>query len=97
MIEKKPDDPRLRYNAGAAAYQAGRYEKALEAFNRSVTSPDLNLQERSYYNLGNTFYRMGEQEQEQEKAQLWEQSTKQFESALKLNNKDADAQFNLDR
>ncbi len=97
LLARKPDDPRLHYNAGTAAYQANDFEGAARHFSSSLTSPDLDLQERSYYNLGNAFYRVGEQQTElPKKTEAWEQAVKQFEGALKLNPQDADAKFNLD-
>ena len=96
LIEKSPSDPKLRYNAGAAAYQEGAFEQALKHFGSSLTAPDLDLQERSYYNLGNTLYRSGEQAEEPAKKQAaWESAVKQYESALKLTAEDEDAKFNL--
>ncbi|MGV3773066.1 MAG: vWA domain-containing protein [Verrucomicrobiales bacterium] len=96
-LEKRPEDPRLHYNAGAAAYQAKQYEEASREFNASLSSPDLNLQQKAYYNLGNTEFRMGDTEIDpNKKKETWEQSVKHFESALKLNPNDADASFNRD-
>lgn len=97
LLERKPDDARLQYNAGAAAYQADKFDEAAKHFGASITSPDLDLQQRAYYNLGNSLYRIGDQQAElPKKMQSWEQSIKQFESSLKLNPQDADAKFNLD-
>jgi Ca-activated chloride channel family protein len=97
LLERKPDDARLHYNAGAAAYHAENFEDAAKHFGASLTSPDLDLQQRSYYNLGNAFYRMGERQSEPpKKIEAWEQSAKQFEGSLKLNPQDTDAKFNLE-
>lgn len=97
LLEKKKDDPRLHFNAGTAAYQAHQLDEATKEFNEALTSPDLQLQERAYYNLGNTLYREGEQMQEADKKQeAWENSMKQFDNALKLNKQDTDAKFNQD-
>ena len=97
LLEKKPNDPRLNFNAGDAAFQAGFYDKALKRFNSSLATDDLTLQEQSFYNLGNTHYRMGEEEQDPSKKQAnWEQAVSSYESALKLQANDSDARHNLE-
>ncbi|MBI2949914.1 MAG: VWA domain-containing protein [Verrucomicrobia bacterium] len=97
LLQKKPDDPRLHYNAGAAAYQAGDFAEATKHFGAALTSPDLDLQQRSYYNLGNSLFRLGESVPDPaQKSQAWEQAIKQYEGSLKLDPVDADAKFNLE-
>lgn len=94
-LKSKPDDSRLHFNAGAAAFQNKDYDQALGHLNSSLITQDLTIQQRAYYNLGNTQFRMGEDEQEpQKQQQLWEQAIKSYDSALKLDTKDADAEFN---
>src|SRR5207237_1276648 len=69
----------------------------LKHFNSSLATEDLQLQERSFYNLGNAHYRIGEEEKEPPQKQAnWEQAVTSYESALKLNPNDADAKYNLD-
>lgn len=97
LLEKKPDDARLHYNAGTAAYRAKRYTEATKSFGEALTAPDLQLQQQAFYNLGDTLYRLGEETAElNQKLSHWEKSAKQFESALKLNPSDADAKHNLE-
>jgi Ca-activated chloride channel family protein len=97
LAKKNPDDVRLQYNAGAAAYQAKKFEEAAKHFAAAATAQDLKVQEHAYYNLGNSLYRLGEDEPvPDKKTQTWQQSVHEFEAALKLDPKDADAQFNLD-
>jgi Ca-activated chloride channel family protein len=96
-LEKKKDDPRLNFNAGAAAYQSKQFEEAAKQFNESLNSPDLKLQQEAYYNLGNTYYRMGQTDPDTKKKQeAWENALKHFDSALKLNKQDPDSKFNQD-
>jgi Ca-activated chloride channel family protein len=97
LARKSPEDARLRFNAGAAAFQGEDYDSALKHFNETITARDLKLQEQSYYNLGNTHFRIGEKASDtKEKQEQWQQSIHQYESALKLNTNDMDAQFNME-
>ncbi|MGD0615155.1 MAG: VWA domain-containing protein, partial [Verrucomicrobiota bacterium] len=96
-LEKKGDDPRLHFNAGAAAYRNGQFDQAARHFGQALTSPDLSLQQEAYYNLGNALFHQGEQNPDpSKKSETWQESLKQFESSLKLNSRDADAKFNYD-
>ena len=95
LLESKKDDPRLKFNAGTAAYQSRQLDEALKDFSEALESPDIQMQQRAYYNLGNTLYRSGQQMQDAEKKQkAWEDAIKSYESATKLNQQDGDAKFN---
>jgi Ca-activated chloride channel family protein len=97
LLRDKPDDPELHFNAGAAAYRVQDYEEAAKHLQSSLTTPDLQLQQRAYYNLGNAQFRRGEEADELDrKQQSWDQAVASYESAVKLDPKDADARFNLD-
>ena len=97
LARKSPEDVRLRYNAGAAAFRDEDYETALKHFNAALSARDLKLQEQGYYNLGNTHFRLGEKSEDAKaKQQQWEQAMQHYESALKLDANDADAKFNLE-
>lgn len=97
LAEKSPADARLHYNAGASAYQAGEYEKALTHFQSALSPDNLTLQQNSYYNLGNTQFRLGEsQEDPAQKSEAWENAIHSYESSLKLNPTDADTKHNLE-
>ena len=95
LLAKKPADDRLQYNAGTAAFRADDFENAARHFNTAKTSRDLQLQQRAFYNLGNTLYRKGENSTEpDEKTSSWEDAIKNFDGALKLAPQDKDAEFN---
>ena len=97
LLMDKPDDPRLHFNAGAAAFQVNDYEEARKQLNAALVTEDLQLQQRAYYNLGNTEYRLGVEAQAPDKQKAdWEQAIANYESALKLNSQDEDAKFNLE-
>jgi Ca-activated chloride channel family protein len=97
LLEKKSDDPRLHFNAGAAAYQSQKMTDAAREFNEAATNSanDLPLQQRAYYNEGNTYYRLGQQIQDPAKKQeAWENALQFYTNALVLNRQDPDAAFN---
>jgi Ca-activated chloride channel family protein len=95
LLKKNPDDARLHFNAGTAALQNKAYDQAVEHLNSALVTQDLTLQQRSYYNLGNTQFRMGEDVSDlDKKQQRWEQALRSYDSALQLDPKDADAEFN---
>jgi Ca-activated chloride channel family protein len=100
-----PRQPLLQFDAGAAAYRAGEYAQAAQAFQASVNarasgkSQRLADQEDAFYNLGNTLYREGqktEQSNPQETIQSWTKAVKTYDAALQLRADDADSRFNRD-
>jgi len=97
LLEHKGDDPKLHFNAGAAAYRGEQFEQAAKEFNQALSSPDLSLQQQAYYNRGNTFYYLGENNPDPAKrTETWKQSVQDFESSLKLNPQDPDAKYNCE-
>jgi Ca-activated chloride channel family protein len=97
LLQRKGDDPRLHFNSGAAAYRRGDYTAAAHAFQEASKAPDLDLQQRAYYNLGDAQFRLGEQVPDNsERRDQWQQAIESFEAALQLNPEDADAEHNLE-
>jgi len=97
-VENRPDRNDFLYDAGAAAYKNGEFPEAEQAFRKSMETPDLNLQENAYYNLGNAQFRHGEQMQKADikrTIDLWEHALTSYENALKLKTS-ADTQHNYD-
>jgi Ca-activated chloride channel family protein len=96
---KAPTATELDFNAGSSAYKAGEYDKAAQAFKKSLKTDRLNLQQETYYNLGNTEFRQGQQIQKADPKKtipIWQQSLQSYEAALQLKPDDADAKFNRD-
>lgn len=97
-VEKQPTRKELKYNSGDAAYRAGDYSEAEEQFRDALETPDLGLQEKSYFNLGNAQFEHGRAMQKVDSKKtigLWEQALHSYDSALKLN-ESADTQANYD-
>ncbi len=88
----------IEFNAGCAAFKAGNFEAASKAFSNSLTSEDKTLQQKAHYNLGNTFYRLGEAIQGKgamdDKLANWRSALQHYDSALNLNSNDQAARLN---
>lgn len=87
----------LFYNLGVSAYKAGELEEAAKAFQQALGSTDKELQAKSLYNLGNSYYRIGEAIEQQNPTQAipaYQKSLRSYENALALQPDDEDAKFN---
>jgi Ca-activated chloride channel family protein len=94
-LRRKGDDPRLHFNAGTSAYRNRQFEEAAKEFEKALASPDLKLQQASYYNRGNTWYWLGEKNADiQKRTEAWKKAVEDYGVSLKLNPQDADAKFN---
>ena len=97
LLQKKSDDPRLHFNAGAAAYRNRHFDEAAKQFNATLASPDLKLQGLAYYNEGNSLYHLGEAIPDpKERTESWEKALQNYQSSVKLNPQDTDAKFNYE-
>jgi Ca-activated chloride channel family protein len=96
---KAPTNPDLEFNIGSAAYKAAMFDKAADAFQKSLKTDQVNLQQETYYNLGNTQYRQGQQTAKTKPQQTmsdWQQAIQSYEAALQLKPDDADSRYNRD-
>ena len=103
--KSQPKKPILKFNAGAAAYKAGQFPQAAQAFQGSLSGDQsadarrLAEQEDTYYNLGNSLYRIGQKTEQfspQQTIQTWTQAVKSYDAALQLRADDADSKYNRD-
>ncbi len=99
----KPPDAAL--DAAAAAYRAGRFSQAAQAFRQSITAAPsdsarrLAAQEDAYYDLGNTLYRTGQKTETSspdDTLKQWKAAVTAYDTALQLRPDDADSKFNRD-
>ncbi len=91
------NDTRHIYNQGTEQYSKGEFEKATETLRKSLSTPDLKLQQRGYYNLGNSLFRQGQTTLEKDPEatiKTWEESVKAYADVLALDPNDEDAEFN---
>jgi len=96
---KRPTEAKLQFNVGAAAYKSGDFKTATTAFQSAIKTGAPLVQQRAYYNLGNTEYRVGQQAQQpqsQTTIEHWQTAVKSYDAALQMQPGDADAKFNRD-
>ena len=96
LAQVRTNDLRLVFNAGDAAYRATNFDLAQTLFQQVTVSPDLKLQQRAFYNLGNTQFQLAKQAKDLDGLeQGFDAAAKIYERAVDLNTNDADAVFNL--
>lgn len=96
LADVSTNDFRLVFNEGDAAYRSTNYDLAQALFEQVTLSPDINLQQKAYYNLGNTQFQMAKQADDLDSIQAGiETAAKSYARAVDLNTNDADAVFNL--
>ncbi|HQU09297.1 MAG TPA: hypothetical protein PLV25_04985, partial [Opitutales bacterium] len=94
---KHPEDLRYAYNFGTRAYELGDYALATPPLEAATASTDIPLQQKAFYNLGNTLYREGQQlrpENPNKTLEIWKGSLTNFKSACELDPSDANAHYN---
>lgn len=96
LAEVRTNDLRLVFNAGDAAYRTTNYDLAANLFGQVTLAPDINLQQKAYYNLGNTQFQLAKQAEDLDTIQSGlETAEKSYARAVDLNTNDADAVYNL--
>ena len=83
---ENPEDKRLYYNIGTAAYMNKEYEEAVGLFVKALDAKDAGLRHNARFNLGNTHFQMGHMDE----------AIKEYEAVLKEFPDDQEAKDNLD-
>ncbi len=96
LAEVRTNDLRFLFNAGDAAYRATNFDLAQKLFQPVTLSPDLKLQQKAFYNLGNAQFQLAKEAKDLDGLQEGlETAEKTFARAVALDKNDADAVFNL--
>ncbi|MFH0763936.1 MAG: tetratricopeptide repeat protein [Candidatus Omnitrophota bacterium] len=61
LLAEEPDSDIVNYNMGAALYEGGTYEKAIDYFRKSASTENSSFEMDSFFSLGNSYYRLSEQ------------------------------------
>ena len=96
---KEPAKTELQFNAGSAAYKAGDLAQAATAFQNSLHTEEVPVQQGAYYNLGNTQFRLGQKTEKsnpKETIETWEQAVRSYDAALQIEPGDLQAKHNRD-
>jgi tetratricopeptide (TPR) repeat protein len=95
---ESPGNKKLSMNKGSAHYNLGDYDNAQQSYETALSQEDKRALADLHYNLGNTFFRQGEQLQAGGNQQAMEKYKAAYESYIKsldLRPKDGDAKHNL--
>ena len=99
-LQSHPDSSqkeKIQFDAGAAAFKMGDYNKALQSFSNSLLSPNKKLQENSHFNLGRTLEERADMDQTNESTlKDLSDAASHYESTLRLDPKNEAAKANLE-
>ncbi len=96
-LEKNPNNYRLHYNYGSAAYKNNLFDDAIASYTTALKSSDLQLQERAYYNRANAYYKKGMetlQTDSESTIKQWQEALNSYNASLELHPEAEDARFN---
>ncbi|MEN3013864.1 MAG: tetratricopeptide repeat protein [Endomicrobiia bacterium] len=83
---KKPNSPVIYYNRANTFYKQQLYNEAIQEYQKSLgLTKDKNLKSKIFYNLGNTFLKLGDTKKAKES----------YIQGLLLNPKDEEIKYNL--
>jgi len=97
-LEKDTESDIINFNLGTALYKKEEYGDAVDHFQKVYLSEDDQLKQKAYYNSGNALYKIGISEEREGSATAAippiEQSLKQYERALEIDEYDEDTKHN---
>lgn len=82
----RPNQSDINYNLGAALYKQKQYNEAIDRFSQVITNNDTALQSKALYNIGNSYFQMGN----------LENALTHYKRALDKDPNDIDTKFNIE-
>ncbi|MCX7766219.1 MAG: tetratricopeptide repeat protein [Candidatus Sumerlaeia bacterium] len=98
---ENPQSPEIFYNLGNVFAQQQKYEEAIKEYETALAKTQSEqLKARTYYNIGNVLYKMGEMAEANnalpQAISHLEKSAEAFKQAITLSTTDTDAKFNYE-
>lgn len=82
----KPETPEIEYNLANTLLQTGKFEEAIEKYDKALNSDNIDLQANAYYNKGCADFVKGD----------YQAAINDFSETLKINPDDVSAKYNLE-
>jgi len=84
-LDEEPDDPEITYNLANCLYFQGKYRDAIDLYDQALVNAEPELQSKVLYNIGNAWYRIGQQQLENDQPatrKSWAKALEQYDGAL---------------
>jgi len=97
---KAPSNAAIQYNLGTTFHHTKALDKAQKQYQQAIQLGDREVQQKSFYNLGNSTFEQAQKIKESQSdmaKQLLTTSAQAYIEALKLDPDDSDARYNLEQ
>lgn len=82
----KTHQQELSYNLANTLYQQKKFPEAIKELEKSISSTNLALNQKIYFNRGNSFFQLGQ----------YQPAVESYKKALELDSRDREAKHNLE-
>lgn len=104
LLNQEPNSPIILNNLGLCLYQQGKYDAAAGYFRKACQSGvnhqnqvgQLPLLNNIHYNLGNALFKLADQEQSGQAANLFNEALSNYRQAIEAERSDRDAKYNYE-
>jgi tetratricopeptide (TPR) repeat protein len=98
--DRKLDPAFAKFNEATALLKSGKAADAAQLYGLALRSPDLRLQEQSYFNRGNALAAISREQEAQQQldkaVEAMGEALHMYESAMALDPRDMDPKFNFE-
>ncbi|KMQ52439.1 aerotolerance regulator BatC [Chitinispirillum alkaliphilum] len=93
-----PAEPKIKMNKGSTHFKLNNFNSAIDLYSQALSCEDSSVAADAHYNLGNAFYRYGEQLNsagDPRSREKFNQALENYLKALDFRADDTDAKWNL--